>query len=76
MSGHSDSAPCPNCGESCDQYMDWKPFNYTTMTCWNCGLMIYPTLKYMDLEELNEYREMQCNMEPLDTLPKQEEDIW
>ena len=76
MSGCSSNCPCPNCGADADEYIDWKPYNYTVITCYSCGLQIYPTLVYADLEELNAMREEQdCNMEPLTVLPKQNKDL-
>lgn len=75
MSGFSDGCTCPNCGEEADLYTDYKPFNYTSITCLHCGLQIQPTISYMNLEELNDYRE-ELDLEPLEVLPKQEEDLW
>ena len=76
MSGISDSTNCPNCGCPADMYSDWKPFNYTSITCHECGLMIGPELKYMTLEELNEGRVEIMEWEELSELPKQDKDIW
>lgn len=75
MSGFSESSTCPNCGKSADSYTDWKPFNYSILTCMYCGLRIYPTNDYMNLEELNEYR-AENDMRPLKRLPKQSDNIW
>jgi len=75
MSGFSDSCKCPNCGADSDLYTDWKPFNYTSITCYECGLQIYPTHSYMELEDLNERRE-ENEMEPLVKLPEQSNSIW
>lgn len=69
------SAPCPNCGKDADIYNDWKPFDYSSITCIHCGLQIYPTNSYMTLEELNEYRG-ELDLEPLDKLPEQSDNIW
>jgi transcription elongation factor Elf1 len=71
MSGFSTEDTCPNCGKNCDVYTDWKPYNYSSIQCAHCGLMIYPAIEYMDLEELNEYR-INCELEPLTELSKQE----
>lgn len=57
MSGCSGETTCPNCGKSCDEYTDWKPFSYSSMQCNHCGLVISPKVEYMDLEELNLSRE-------------------
>jgi len=75
MSGFSDSTICPNCGASCDEYQDHKPFSHTIITCYECGLIIQPEISYMDLEELNERRE-ELDLEKLIQLPKQEGDLW
>jgi len=70
MSGHSSGITCPNCGADAYLYTDWKPFDYTSITCNDCGLMINPKVEYMSLEELNEARENE-DLEPLEKLPKQ-----
>lgn len=75
MSGHSGSTKCPNCGAEADEYTDWKPFNYTSITCYECGLMVYPTKSYMALEALNESRE-ENELEPLEKLPAQSNNLW
>lgn len=75
MSGCSGGTNCPNCGKEADEYTDWKPFNYTTITCYECGLQIYPTHNYMTLEEVNELRE-ENDMEPLEKLPEQSNNLW
>ena len=72
MSGFSESAPCPNCDEDADVYTDWKPFSYTVITCFHCGLTVHPKVSYLTLEELNEYR-IDADLEPLKTLPEQNE---
>lgn len=75
MSGFSDGTICPNCGGSADLYTDHKPFDYTSITCYNCGLTIAPQIFYMNLEELNSSREEQ-DLEPINVLPKQDENLW
>lgn len=75
MSGFSMGTRCPNCGAEADEYTDWKPFNYTSITCYECGLQIYPTHSYMTLEELNEMRE-DNELAPLHKLPEQSNNIW
>jgi len=72
MSGFSGSTICPNCGASCDEYTDWKPFNYTSIKCLECGFMVNPVIEYMSLEELNIERENYDDLKPLKKLPKQE----
>lgn len=71
MSGHSDLTPCPNCGAAADQYTDRKPFDYTSITCYECGFMMGPHITYMTLKELNEERKEREVGEPLVELPKQ-----
>ena len=75
MSGFSDGCTCPNCGQEADIYTDWKPFDYTSIQCLNCGLLITPEISYQTLDELNESR-AELDLEPLDELPKQEKDLW
>lgn len=70
MSGFSNTEKCPNCDNDCDVYTDWKPYTYSSIQCCHCGLLIYPTMRYMDLKELNEYRS-ELDLEPLDKLPEQ-----
>ena len=70
MSGFSGDTICPNCENSADLYTDYKPFDYSSIQCSHCGLMIYPIVQYMTLDELNEYR-INCELEPLKELPEQ-----
>jgi transcription initiation factor TFIIIB Brf1 subunit/transcription initiation factor TFIIB len=74
MSGFSDSTVCPNCGGSADLYTDHKPFDYSSITCYDCGLAISPQVSYMTLDELNDYR-IDQDMEELKELPEQGE-VW
>lgn len=71
MSGCSSSTTCPNCGESADLYLDYKPFDMAVIFCINCGLSINPKVEYCSLEELNDYR-VENNLPKLKKLPKQE----
>ena len=75
MSGISDSTTCPNCKSEADLYSDWKPFDYSIIQCYECGLNISPELSYMDLEEVN-YMRTDNDLEPLKKLPKQNESVW
>jgi len=76
MSGVSDSTTCPNCGsDNATIYEDWKPFTYSSISCLECGLQIYPALTYMNLEELNAERESN-EMDKLDELPEQSREVW
>ena len=74
MSGFSSGTPCPNCGGDADLYTDWNPFDYTAITCYDCGLKIHPAIDYMTLEELNEYR-TDMDLEPLKQLPEQDKNL-
>lgn len=71
MSGFSSETPCPNCNSNADAYTDHKPFEHTLIECYDCGLVITPKIDYMDLGELNEFRQ-DMDLEPLQRLPKQE----
>ncbi len=56
MSGTNDSRPCPICNEMMDIYIDWKPFDYSTAQCLNCGFYLEPRIGQMDLESINDLR--------------------
>lgn len=70
MSGTTSNSQCPACGSMEYQYYcDWKPFDYISGECLNCGFVMYPKFEQMTLEELNEQRVDQ-ELEPLEELPK------
>ena len=71
MSGFSSETNCPNCGGSADLYTDYKPFDYSSIQCPHCGLLIYPKISYMTLKNLNDYRR-DYNMTLLRKKPNQE----
>lgn len=75
MSGHSDTTNCPNCGEVAGRYTDHKPFDYTSIECLQCGLLINPVVTYRNLEELNEAR-IENELDPITELPEQDESIF
>lgn len=75
MSGLSDSTICPNCQGSADLYTDSKPFDYSSIICYNCGLSISPQISYMTLEELNDCR-VEQELKKLKKLPEQDENLW
>jgi hypothetical protein len=52
-----------------DLYQDWKPYDYYSGECLNCGFFYYPKEEQFSLEELNEKRE-EAELEPLSELPK------
>lgn len=74
MSGFSDGTNCPNCGGNADLYSDSKPFDYISISCLECGLIIDPKVSYLTLEDLNDAREG-LGLEPLIELPEQDEDL-
>lgn len=76
MSGFSESIQCPNCNSfNCDQYSDYKPFSYTTISCLDCGLIINPKVEYRTLKEINQIRR-DSEMKLLKKKPKQNKDVW
>ena len=70
MSGFNGETNCPNCGQKCDEYTDNKPYSYTVITCYNCGLRIEPIVNYIDIDELNELRE-ELGLDIINILPDQ-----
>ncbi len=62
--------PCPNCKEYAVNNINTEPFNYTVITCFNCGLTVTPKISYLSLDELNAYR-ADADLEHLETLPEQ-----
>lgn len=56
MSGVSDSTQCPICNGIMERYVDWKPFDYSSGQCLDCGFYYAPKTGQMDLEEVNELR--------------------
>ena len=75
MSGCSSETDCPNCGKDADLYVDWKPFESSTITCAHCGFMAYPVVKYMTLKDLNEYRR-NLGLKLLRKKPEQDKNAW
>ena len=73
MSGHSDSTSCPNCEGNMMTYSDYKPFQYESGECYDCGFMYQTIAKQMDLESLNECRAdeelHEMKLKPLKKLP-------
>ena len=71
MSGCGFQTYCPNCGSNdAEAYQDWKPYEYTEISCLNCGFYTTTKIGFMRLEELNELRE-QNSLDKLDVLPEQ-----
>ena len=50
--------------------MDWKPFEYSSIFCFACGLSINPCVEFLNLTDLNNERDYN-DMNPLDELPEQ-----
>jgi Zn ribbon nucleic-acid-binding protein len=56
MSGFSDSAICPKCKNNMDTYSDYKPHDYVSGQCLECGFA-YETVEYrVGLKTLNQLR--------------------
>ena len=70
MSGCSGTAPCPKCGAEMDTYMDWKPYDYVSGECLECGFCYYTIDGQMKLDEMNEKRE-ELELPPLEKLRDQ-----
>ena len=70
MSGHSYDSKCLNCDNDLNSYADNKPIDTVHHQCLYCGYTIFMQETYLNLEELNEYRE-NLGVEPLKELPEQ-----
>jgi hypothetical protein len=74
MSGHSFSLSCPNCDGSMSAYSDYKPFQYESGECYDCGFHYFTVAEQMDLKTLNLCRADEElhgeKLEPLKKLPK------
>jgi hypothetical protein len=70
MSGYSDMCNCPNCGALASRSEETVSYSSISIQCLHCGLMISPSVEYMDLEALNEARQ-EDNLPPLQVLPEQ-----
>ena len=71
MSSHSYSSTCPNCNNDMDSCSSNRPYENTTHWCPHCGFVVTAVADYMDLEELNDYRDGN-ELEPLKKLPEQD----
>lgn len=69
MSGHSDSGMCPNCGENMSTYSDYKPHDYVSGECMNCGFYYYTKAGQFSLKTLNEVRQEYNDMYDGETIP-------
>jgi hypothetical protein len=70
MSGCSDSVPCPKCGGEMRTYSDWKPSDYVSGDCLECGFYYYTAEDQRTLDEVNELR-ADYDLEPLEMLRDQ-----
>jgi len=72
MSSHSYYDTCPNCHKFLEVCHDTRPLDTISHTCVHCGLISFTKFEYMDLEELNGWRE-DFELELLKELPEQKE---
>ena len=74
MSGHSFSLSCPNCDGSMSAYSDYKPFQYESGECYDCGFHYFTVAEQRDLKSLNECRADEelhgQKLKPIKKLPK------
>lgn len=73
MSSHSYDDTCPNCHKEINVCHDTRPLDTISHTCMHCGLVSFNKFEYMELEELNDWRE-DFDMKLLKKLPKQDKD--
>lgn len=71
MSGVADSSTCTYCGGLMNTYVDWKPHDYVSGECLDCGFCFYTKDAQMSLEEVNDLR-AEYDLEPLKKLKKTE----
>jgi len=64
MSGCSFDEPCPKCGGTMDAYSDWKPHNFCSGQCLQCGYHYWTETGRMSLKVINEVR-TQWEQKPL-----------
>jgi DNA-directed RNA polymerase subunit RPC12/RpoP len=57
MSGCSDSGPCPRCGAEMSTYSDYKPFDYLSGECANCGFYYFTEYRVLNKKRLKALRE-------------------
>ena len=70
MSGHSYDSKCLNCDGDLNSYSDYKPIDTVHHQCMYCGYILFMKEDYLNLNELNEYRD-NLGLEPLIKLPEQ-----
>ncbi len=70
MSGHSDQTECPRCdGKNLMTYADYKPHDFVSGECLDCGLSYYTKDKRMSLKDVNGLRK-ERGFRPLKKLKK------
>lgn len=69
MSGHSDRTMCCKCGGQMDIYIDWKPHDYVSGTCFECGFEFQTIDGQLTLKEVNAER-ADIDLKPLKELKK------
>ena len=74
MSSVSYESMCRNCREEGNAYSTNRPLDLTWFSCSHCGLLISPSVGYLDLDGLNEIRVDQ-EMTLLSELPLQNKDL-
>lgn len=79
MSGHSDLSECPNCSSTnMDTFTDYKPYDYVSGICLECGFNYVTRANFLTLEQLNEERRTTGDLEDypiLTELPAQDFEI-
>lgn len=56
MSGSSDQEKCPFCEGAMEVSSDWKPHDFVSGECLECGYLYYMKTGQMSLKEVNEIR--------------------
>ncbi len=78
MSWHSYWSTCPLCWNECEAYNDRKPFEFTSLSCKNCGFYTEIKTGRMSLEEIIEEKMDELlnndNLDPEDEDDKKEID--
>ncbi len=69
MSGMSSSVSCNQCGGEMNTYSDYKPHDYVSGECLDCGFCYYTEDSQMTLQEVNEQR-ASMDLPPLKRLAK------
>ncbi len=72
MSGSSYDAVCPLCGGTMYCSNDYKPHEYVSGDCIDCGFTYWTQSERLTLAEVNKLRVDSFDLEPLTELKKQE----